>query len=73
MPCQAGITTRPQNSRTEWLREHPALHRWQVFGPFVSREQAQAWKNLQHACVRSDGDVEPDSSEPRWWGYRFDY
>jgi hypothetical protein len=73
MACRVGITTRPQERRAEWLREYPTMHSWQLFGPFASREQAQAWEDLQRACVRSGGGAEPDFAGARWWGYRFDF
>lgn len=73
MPGRAGITTRPHERRLEWMREHPALRGWRQFGPFVSREQAQAWENLQRGCERSGDGAERDTAGARWWGYRFDY
>jgi len=53
--------------------ELPTMIGWQLFGPFVSREQAQAWERLQRDCVRSGGGPELDVTGARWWGYRFDY
>jgi len=73
MPRRAGITTTPHERRTEWLREHPIMSNWQVFGPFASRAQAQAWEDLQRTCVRSGADREPDAEGSRWWGYWFDF
>jgi hypothetical protein len=55
------------------MREHPTLRGWRQFGPFVSREQAQAWESLQRDCVRSGDGAERDTAGARWWGYRFDY
>ena len=73
MPCRTGITTRPEELRVEWLREYPTMHNWEVFGPFESCAQAQAWEDLQRTCVRLDADVEVDVAGARWWGYHFDY
>ncbi|HXK09631.1 MAG TPA: hypothetical protein VMT70_08315 [Vicinamibacteria bacterium] len=73
MPRRAGITARPQERRAEWVREHPTMRNWQLFGPFASLEQAQAWESMQRTCLRSDGDVETESAGARWWGYWFDY
>jgi hypothetical protein len=72
MSHRTGITTRPRERRAEWAHDLPTMSRWQLFGPFVSREQAQAWERLQHDCVRSGGAPEPDVTGARWWGYRFD-
>jgi hypothetical protein len=55
------------------MRDHPTLRGWRQFGPFVSREQAQAWENLQRDCARSEDGDDQDNGGSRWWGYRFDY
>ncbi len=73
MSCRAGITTRPQERRAAWMREYPTLYNWQLFGPFVSRQQAQAWEDLQRTCVRSGAGAEPDAAGAKSWGYRFDF
>ena len=73
MPLRTGITTRPYDRRAEWAREHPGLRSWQVFGPFVSRTQAEAWESLQHDSQRSGVGAEGDLAATRWWGYRFHY
>ncbi len=69
----AGITTRPHERRAMLVGELPTMIGWQLFGPFVSREQAQAWERLQRDCKRSGGGPELDVTGARWWGYRFDY
>ena len=72
MPRRAGITTRPHERRTEWLREHPIMSNWQVFGPFASLEQAEAWQDLQRTSIRCDAGAEARTESARWWGYWFD-
>ena len=73
MPRRIGVTTRPQELRVEWFRAYPMMHNWQVFGPFLNREQAEAWESLQQYTVRSSDDMELDVPGARWWGFRFDF
>jgi len=73
MPCRTGITTRPEELRVEWFRAYPTMHNWHVFGPFLNREQAEAWEGRQQGSVRSGDDMELDFPGARWWGFRFDY
>ena len=73
MPCRAGITMRPQERRVEWLRECPTMYNWEVFGPFESREGAQAWKDQQRRRARSGAGAEVGVAGARWWGYHFGY
>jgi hypothetical protein len=73
MSCRAGITTRPEERKKEWLIEYPSMRNWQVFGPFASREMAQSWENSQYGCDKSHGGNEPDDRNAKWFGYRFNY
>jgi hypothetical protein len=73
VPCRAGITTRPHERRVERLRNYPTMHNWEVFGPFDSREEAEAWEEQQRRCGWSGPDEEVDVTGAKWWGYHFDY
>jgi hypothetical protein len=64
---------RPYERRVEWLRIYPTLHNWEVFGPFESREEAEAWKEQQRHCGRSGPNEELDVVGAKWWGWHFDY
>jgi len=72
MGCRAGITTRPSERKTEWQQHYPNMRNWQLFGPFLIRDAAQAWEDKQ-PCEKSGGGADPDSLLVSWYGYRFDF
>jgi len=72
MSCRAGITTRPNERKTEWQAKYPKMSNWQLFGPFVNRIQAQDWEDRQ-PCEKSGGGDDPDSPSAKWYGYKFDF
>ena len=76
MACRVGITTDPDQRKTEWLREHPHLTNWRVMGPYSTREKAQHAESalaFQLNCDSSHGGNDPDDSSASWWLYTFDY
>ena len=46
MGCRAGITTRPDERKTEWQRKYPNMHNWKV-SEFPTRRDAQLWEDSQ--------------------------
>lgn len=72
MPCRAGITTRPDERRKEWLQRRPGMRNWEAT-PFSSRATAQVWEDAQYSCEKSGGGADPDSPGATWYGYRFDF
>lgn len=73
VPHIAGITTRPEVQRREWLREYPNLRHWEVVGPFATCGEVLRWERRQRGCERSGGTDERDYPGARWHGYRFEY
>ena len=72
MPCRVGITTRPEKRKTEWEQIEPSMRNWRLFGPFLSRQNAQQWENKQPG-EKHGGGHQPDTPDIKWYGYRFDY
>jgi hypothetical protein len=70
---RAGITTRPDVMRKEWLKEYPDMRHWEQVGPFATPEEAQRWERKQRGCERSGAGDERDFLGSRWYGYRFEY
>lgn len=73
MPCQVGITTRPEERRAEWARAVVGMRNWRVIGRYARREEAQSHEDRyarQFGCNASHGG--PDAPGP-WFVYRFDY
>ena len=69
---RAGVTTRPDVLKKEWLREYPNLRHWELVGPFATRREAEDWEKKQRGCEKSGGGDEHDYPGARWYGYRFD-
>jgi hypothetical protein len=63
----------PLERRVECFRENPTMHKWQLFGPFVSRKEAKTWERLQEDCIAAEDGEELDSPAGQWWGYRYEY
>ena len=73
MGCRAGITTRPNERKSEWQQQYRTMRNWRLEGPFANRAAAQAWEDRQHPCEKSGGGADPDSLGAKWYGYRFDF
>ena len=73
MGCRVGITTRPTERKNEWLLKYPNMRNWQLFGPFINREVAQAWEDRQIPCDRSGGGADPDLILAQWYGFKFEF
>ncbi len=73
VPRRAGIATRPDVLKKEWLREYPDMRHWELVGPFATRREAEDWEKRQHGCEKSGGGDEHDYPGARWYGYRFEY
>jgi hypothetical protein len=63
---------RPQERRLECLRIYPTMRNWEIFGPFDSREDGEAWEGQQLCCEWSRADPDPKTPGAKWWGYHFD-
>ncbi len=70
---RAGVTTRPDVLKKEWLTEYPNLRHWELVGPFATYEEAEGWEKRQRGCEKSGSGDERDYPGARWYGYRFEY
>lgn len=72
--CRVGITTNLARRRKEWENEMGGpIPNWTEFGPFASREDAQAKENElsdQYGCIAHGGGAYPDEPSP-WYVYLF--
>jgi hypothetical protein len=57
----------------EQLRDYPTMRNWGVFGPFESREEAEAWEHQQMRCEWPEADAQVEVADAKWWGYHFDF
>ena len=73
MPRRAGITTRPNVLKKEWLKEYPEMRHWELVGPFATCQEAEGWERRQRGCEKSGAGAELDYPGARWYGYRFEY
>ena len=76
MSCRAGITTRPEERRSEWKRRYYGFRRWRVWGPYSDRAKAQrleAAMAREIQCVAYQGGRWPEKKSGPWYLYYFEY
>ena len=76
MACRVGMTTKLAERKEYWQSQHSTLHNWQTFGPFSTREDAQAKEDSlarQFGCQSSPGGADSDDPNAQWSVYKFDY
>ncbi len=76
MACRVGITTRPEERKSEWEREYRNFRNWKIIGPFEDRKRAQQVETnvaKTHGCEAHPGGRDPDSTNGPWSVYQFEY
>ena len=78
MACIVGMTTDLERRKKEHKSEHPTLKEssWEEFGPYSSREEAQAEETRlakKHNCQAHPGGDNPDDRGKKWYVYYFEY
>ena len=73
MPCQIGITTRPEKRRREWERDVVGLAGWKILEVHASKQMAQEAE--VRLAQRLGCDAEPGGADaPGLWSvYHFEY
>jgi len=68
VPRRAGITTRPNVLKKEWLKEYPEMRHWELVGPFATRQEAEGWERKQRGCEKSGAGDDVDYAGARCTG-----
>lgn len=73
MPCRVGISTRPEQRKSEWEREVIGMTNWKILGKYPIKKEAQEHENRYArttGCKASHGGPHTPGT---WYVYRFDY
>ena len=71
--CRAGITTDLANRRVRWKLKYGTLYGWRTYGPYRTREAAQAKEDSlkkDYGCVAYPGGK---GATGPWYAYRFEF
>ena len=74
MPCQIGMTTRPEERKAEWTQQRPSLRNWQILDTCGSKTAAQRREKelaQQYGCNYGSGGDGPERAA--WYVYYFQY
>lgn len=74
MPCQVGMTTRPNERKEEWKRERPTLRNWEILHRVRTRSEAQRLETQEantRGCNSGEGGDGPENGD--WRVYYFQY
>ena len=73
--CRVGMTTDPNRRKAHWENKISNITDWEWFGPYDSREEAQAFETHLasiHGCESHPGGRDPEGNK-KWWVYKFIY
>ena len=73
--CRVGMTTDKKGRQAYWESKILNITDWKWFGPYDSREKAQAKERtlaLVHGCKAHPGGRDPKGNL-QWWVYKFTY
>ena len=73
--CRVGMTTNPEGRKAYWEREISNITDWKWYGPYDSKEEAQAFETHLasiHGCESHPGGRDPEGNK-KWWVYKFTY
>ena len=74
MACRVGITTRPDERKQYWKRQHPKLRNWRIINWYGTKTAAQERESLEAerlGCVSHPGGSGDEHA--KWYVYHFEY